>query len=160
MTALSRCHTELQLACQNKAAPRSFLYLPPSTYSTFPVQHLLFFLASILHLTHTSHFFPPFPHLTLSILPVLLSYNSTILHNSPMLLSTQDKASRNTCSVLMDTEVKGVLENLRPLMQKKKFKKLDVVVYTAALSVTAGIQQSSVGCSLPLLRLCCCSGDL
>lgn len=61
------CHTELQLACQNKAAPRSFLP-PPFTYSTFPVHHLF-----ISFWLEASLFFPIFDP---SILPVLLFHKS------------------------------------------------------------------------------------
>lgn len=87
------------------------LSLPPSsTYSTFPVHHLLFFWpqSSMWLRLHT---FSSFPTFDLSILPVLISRNSTILLNPPMRLYTHDKPSGNTCSFLMGTEVKGVLEN-------------------------------------------------
>lgn len=56
------CHTQLQLACQSKAAPRSFLYLHPSTYSTFSVFFLLFFC---FHLSSDPDLclFAPFSHI-------------------------------------------------------------------------------------------------
>lgn len=123
------CHTELQLACQSQAAPRSFLHhphIPPLLSNTF------YFFPSLLHLTHSLFFFT-FSTSDLSILPVLLSCKSTILLNPPVLLSTWNKPSGNTCYMLMDPEVQGVLEIWMQSKQKGRITE-DVGVYTVGVS--------------------------
>lgn len=66
------CHTQLQLACQSKAAPRSFLYLHPSTYSTFSVFFLLFFLLPSFIWPRLMSFRPVFPHSASASFPSIL----------------------------------------------------------------------------------------
>lgn len=76
------CHTELQLACQSKATPRSFLY--SHIFYLFLSTTFCFSLQSFIWLK--LHSFPPtFPIFDLSILPVLLFYKSSILLNPPMI---------------------------------------------------------------------------
>lgn len=63
------CHTELQLACQSKAAPRSFLYLPPHIP---PFLSTTFYLIIFCFKTQ----FPPFSICDPSILSDHLSHKT------------------------------------------------------------------------------------
>ena len=64
------CHTELQLACQSKTAPRSFLYLPPSLRILHSPPSFFRFSPSP---DPDFTLFPPLPHLTKTSSPSILS---------------------------------------------------------------------------------------
>lgn len=117
------CHTELQLACQNKAAPRGFLYL----HSLLPPLHTFYLSSSIpfvfirssdpaLHSVLFPCIWPPllFSASSSALLFFLFSFINCHPSFPSTLPCTHYRPGGNT-SVLMEMEVKGGIGKRREL---------------------------------------------
>lgn len=122
------CHTELQLACQSQAAPRSFLYLHIFTLLSASFYFIFSFQCFICPKLCS---FLPFD---LSILSVLRCYKSTSSSQPSRdgVLSGQAERKYLWCAKAHWGK-RGVGE-LKQKGEKRERRNEDVVVYTAGLS--------------------------
>lgn len=103
------CHTELQLACKNKVAPRGHGQ-PPTSYTLYlscPLSGLCLPPSRDPNIT-------PIPLLAHFTLVSFLQHNSSILRNPPVPPSTHHKPSGRTFRLLMDTKGRRMKVEERP----------------------------------------------